>query len=542
MCDTRSEKTTRRRGTAVVSHVALAIALSLAACARPAPRVVSPALATSALRARAAEDKQSAAPHHGPADAASCEARIAERALPPPGPRWVAYTRRLPEVVVRAQIDPVLYLRWPDEQPRSAQAAAFLSAIEHASVPGRALGQFLATHTSRALRREVVLADGTLFSSRPPLAVALSTRVSLDDLFEGPRVYRARDGVVDTLERGEGGYLEPDGTLATLRLNDRVSEDPAALADPLGIDLEVVRQQSGALRTIPTAIGADAAALELWFPDGTRRPSLVVVEGGHTQVVCVGGAPDTLAATQDDAQRFWTRHRAVVAAAQALVDESPRFDEPTDELPGVQQDGELRPAWEQAYEGGETTFTFGSVEYPVFDAQGRPIPPEVCIDLFFDAWQRAGGTWYRPQGEPPGRTQGAWDLERAHLPRRSVPRLLAEADDEGSVLDRYDVPEEDRISLAHMPEYAYAVAREADAFREGDGLIVFGLRLQDFHRHYHTLLVIRTEPTTGIPMLIADNQGRPRLRTLANAMFAAPYRSIMHRLRFDLDALSALAP
>lgn len=517
-------------------------ALSLAACGG------GPAIAS--VRASLAASKQSAATRDGGAPASSpstaetssCEARIAARALPPPGPRWVAYARRLPEVLVRAQIDPVLYLRWPDEQPRSAQAAAFLAAIEHAPVPGRALGQFLATHTSRALRREVVLGDGYLFSSRPPLAVALSSRVSLEDLFEGPRVYRARDGVLDVLERGEGGYLEPDGALATLRLNDRVSEDPAALADPLGIDLEVVRQQTGALRTIPTAIGTDAAALELVFPDGTRRPSLVVTEGGRTAVRCIGGAPDTLAATQDDAQRFWTRHRAVVAAAQALVDESPRFDEPTDEIPGVQQDGELRPAWTEAYERGETTFTFGSVEYPVFDAEGRPIPPEVCIDLFFDAWQRAGGTWYRPRGEPPGRTQGAWDLERAQLPRRSVPRLLAEADDEGSVLDRYDVPEEDRISLAHMPDYAYAIAREADAFREGDALIVYGLRLQDFHRHYHTLLVIRTEPTTGIPMVIADNQGRPRMRTLSNAMLAAPYRSIMHRLRFDLDALSALGP
>jgi hypothetical protein len=84
------------------------------------------------------------------------------------------------------------------------------------------------------------------------------------------------------------------------------------------------------------------------------------------------------------------------------------------------------------------------------------------------------------------------------------------------------------------------VAREADAFREGDALIVHGLRLQDYRRHYHALLVIRTDPMTGVPMRIADNQGRPQFRTLENAMRAAPYRRIVHRLRLDLDALAAM--
>jgi hypothetical protein len=288
-------------------------------------------------------------------------------------------------------------------------------------------------------------------------------------------------------------------------------------------------------------VGDDAASLDLVFPDGSRRPSLLAIEGGRTEVVCIGGASETLAATRLDAVRFWTRHHAVVAAARAIVEESPRFDEPLDEPEGVQQDGELRVAWVAAYQRGETTFTYGTVDYPVFDAQGRPIPPEVCIDFVLDAWQRAGGTWYRRQGEVPGRTHGELDLDVAHLPRRSVPKLLASADAEGAVLDRYDVPEEDLVPLARGAEYAQAVAREAHAFREGDALVIYGLRLQDLRLHYHSVLVIRTEPMTGVPMQIADNQGRPRFRTLANAMLAAPLRSIAHRLRLDLDALAALA-
>lgn len=527
-----------------MARFALLASLSLLACER-APLTGPPAPVDSVTDAGAVADAsiEAAAPAvsaHAPPAAPSCEDVIAARGLHAPSTRHAAYTGALPEVLVHAPIDPILFLRWPDAQPRSERASALRRELDHAARPARALREFLSSHASLALRREVLLGDGYLFSDRPALAVALSAQLSLGDLFDAPRVYRARDGVVDVLDRAEDGYVEADGSAATLRLNDRVSEDPEALADPLGLELEVVREETGALRTIPTAIGDTAAALHLVFPDGSRRASLVAIEGGRTEVVCVGGPSETLDATRADATRFWARHHDVVAAAQALVEESPRFDEPSDEPEGVQQDGQLRLAWAQAYQRGDTTFTYGTVEYPVFDAAGRPIPPEVCIDFVFDAWQRGGGTWYRRASEARGRTQGAVDLGPAELPRRSLSLLLDAAALEGAVLDRFDVPAEDLVPLARGAAYAHAIANEADAYREGDALVVYGLRAQDMHYHHHALLVIRTEPMTGVPMLIADNQGRPRFRSLANAMQAAPLRSIAHRLRLDLDALAAL--
>jgi hypothetical protein len=488
------------------------------------------------------------APVVAPSDAPpTCEARIAERALMTPSARHDAYAHALPEVIVHTQIDPVLFLRWPDERPRSAQAAALRRALDHSAHPTRELRHFLAAHPSAAARREVLLSDGYFFSDRPALAIALSAQVQLDDLFDGERVYRARDGVIDVLDRtdadaDEAGYLEADGSIARLRLNDRVSEDPSVLDAPLGLDLEAVREETGALRTIPSAMSADAAALELVFPDGSRRASLVTLENGTTEVVCIGGAVETLAATRADAMRFWTGHRALVGAVEAFVEESPRFDEPTDEPEGVQEDGQLRLAWAAAYGRGESTFTYGTVEYPVFDDEGRAIPPEVCVDFVFDAWQRGGGTWYRGEGETPGRTRGSIDLAPAGpIPRRSLGLLLDYASSEGSVLDRFDVPEDDRVPLERGAAYAHALARTADAFREGDALVVYGLRLQDMRNHHHALLVIRTDPMTGVPMVVADNQGRPQFRTLVSAMRAAPLRAIAQRLRLDVDALAAVS-
>jgi hypothetical protein len=478
--------------------------------------------------------------------APSCEERIAARALDAPSARHEAYFRRLPEVLVHARIDPVLYLSWPDEDASDEEAQAARDALAHSAHPLRDLRRLLDTNDDPAFLRAVLLSDGYLFSDRPALALALSAEVRLTHLFDAPHLVRSRDGVIEVLVLDDEGYLEADGSVARLRLNDRVSEDPSVLASPRTLDLDVVREQTGALRTSPTGLGSDAAAFELAFPDGTRRPSLVELRDGATEVVCVGGSMETLQSTLAHAARFWARHAGVTAAARALVRENARFDEPVNEPEGVQEDGVLRRAWTEAYLRGARTFTHREVEYPVFDSEGRAIPPQVCVDFVFDAWERGGGTWYRGADASPGRDAGTIDFGQTAspsagaVPRRSIAQLLEYARNDDAVLERFDVPRRERVALHEGGAYARALARTADAFREGDALIIHGLREQDMRLHYHAVLVIRTEPVTGVPMVVADNQGRPRLRTLVGAMRAAPLRSIDHRLRVDVNALSAL--
>ena len=256
-----------------------------------------------------------------------------------------------------------------------------------------------------------MLVDGYLFAESGRFARALSSQVHLHDLFDAPVVYRMRGDVVSRLTLGEDGeYVDVDGTRATLRLNDRVAETREALAAPVHIDLRAVRGRTGALRTIPTAMSADAAALDLVFPDGSRRPALVRLDGA-TEVACIGGDAGTLSNTLADAARFADRHERVVSAARALVRERNRFDEPINEPDGVQEDGALRFAWDYAYRHGRDTFTYRELEYPVYDGRGNARPPEVCIDFVFDTWERAEGTWYRPaarrRGPPSARSSSA---------------------------------------------------------------------------------------------------------------------------------------
>jgi hypothetical protein len=111
--------------------------------------------------------------------------------------------------------------------------------------------------------------------------------------------------------------------------------------------------------------------------------------------------------------------------------------------------------------------------------------------------------------------------------------VLEYAADPTTPLLRYDIPPDDQVPLRNRERFARALAEHADQILAGDVLVIHGLREEDLERHYHTLLVLRTDPITGLPMVVADNAGRPRIRTVFSAMRSAPRRSIKHRLRLD---------
>ena len=119
--------------------------------------------------------------------------------------------------------------------------------------------------------------------------------------------------------------------------------------------------------------------------------------------------------------------------------------------------------------------------------------------------------------------------------RRNIPSVLAFAEDEETPLSRYDIPRKDWVPLSRHRRFARNLSNHAHAIREGDALIIHGLREQDMEDHFHAVLVLATDPLTGIPMVVGDNQGRPRIGSLHLAMRAAPRRSIKHRLRLDIN-------
>jgi hypothetical protein len=494
--------------------------------------VVVPAVVLASHAAVPAPVAEAAAPPPAP----TCEARITEADLAPPTARQRRYLRSLPRRVVHDRITNVLFLSFPE-----ATESALRERIASSRAPYRRL-QAARDAEAHAALREAALREGYFLAEEGPTMTRILRRLDPEDFFDASTIVRQRGDAVVTLTRDGDVYRTPEGRVARLRPNDRLAESVEALGPRRHLDLDAVRRATGAVRTVPRRVGAAAAELELRFPDGTARPALVRLEDGETRVACVGG--DDLDATLADARRVQARMDALRATVDRFLAENNRFDEPLDEPEDVQEDGQLRIAWREAYARGRRTFTYRDVEYRTFDRAGNPTPPQVCIDFVLDVWQRAHGTWFAPRGERPERVSGAVDFHRHEgFPRRSLRGLLAWAADEETPIARHDVPWRNRVSLSAGPAFVRAMVREAPAhFAPGDLLVLHGIREQDMRYHLHALLLLDVEPVSGVPALVADNQSRPRLRTLESALRAAPLRSIKHRLRVDWDAPSFAPP
>ena len=81
--------------------------------------------------------------------------------------------------------------------------------------------------------------------------------------------------------------------------------------------------------------------------------------------------------------------------------------------------------------------------------------------------------------------------------------------------------------------------RTRDRYVPGDIVTIHGLR-SDEEMHYHSFFVYDADPVTGMPMLVAANAGRPRVRSWESEMLSAPRRSIRSRVRPRLPWLESV--
>jgi hypothetical protein len=227
------------------------------------------------------------------------------------------------------------------------------------------------------------------------------------------------------------------------------------------------------------------------------------------------------------------------SAAILMVRDKPDFDEPENEPDSEQEDGKLRIEWEKSYRQGKKKFIYRELEYDVFNRHGNPVPPEVCIDFIFDTWQRASGNWYKSKKMRPGRTEGFLDFDEIdHLNTRHTPSILQYAKKESIPFERYDFSNKSRVPFKKTKKFSQALAGNSNYIKEGDIIVIHGLREQDMKEHFHTVLVLDTYPVTGIPSVVGDNAGKPRIRNIASAMRSAPRRMIKHRIRLNWNWLT----
>jgi hypothetical protein len=271
-------------------------------------------------------------------------------------------------------------------------------------------------------------------------------------------------------------------------------------------------------------------------------------EGAQATLRCEAVAPGQEAAVAFARQLMQRRRRVLEvkrAAIHRQVDEVLPFDEPRTET--GQQDGNLRPAWVWAYKHGWLTYEFNEDKYDVFDRQGRPLPPQVCIDFIVDTLERASGTWWasRDQASPRNplarrRVRGKLDFRQLGLGnRRSVDSFVDFAWEHPQWFDAYDLSATERVPFYRRRRFFDHIYQHRDRYLPGDIVTIHGRR-DDDELHYHSFFIYDSDPLSGMPTLLASNAGRPRIRNWEQELRNAPLRSIRSRVRPRLSWLEPL--
>jgi hypothetical protein len=480
---------------------------------------------------------------------ALCEARLQELEAAPALPGDPAFEARRAETFARAKADPVLLLRAPVAAGLTREGGWRRRSILDAPDPVRALYEaYPSLSKRRDLAREALLTEGYLYAASPALAAALSSLTRPEDLFltaeiwveRGGTIFRAVRGAVD----GAPAYVHADGPLAGQRVKllllDRVSSAKEMLSLPLHRDLSAAQNELGFERMRVRHLSEDAVTADLLYGD-VWVPTVLHSEGARLSFDCEAvplGRERDIQRTRDAAQRLTRVLERLRAIMDQQVEEGLPFDEPKTEV--GQQDGKLRQEWSWAYRYGQTRFTFNDDHYRVFDGRGRPRVPQVCIDFVTDTFERASGSWYRPQGEPRERSAGLLDFGALGIDNeRSVDRFVEFAKAHPDWFDVLELPDEERVPYSHRDQFFGHLAAHADRYRPGDIVTIYGLRA-DEKMHYHSFFVYSADPVTGTPSLVAANAGRPRVRPFESEMLSAPLRSIRARIRPRLEWLESV--
>ena len=451
------------------------------------------------------------------------------------------------QLLGRTKNVPVLFLSRPEPEPANPAADALRGALEAA--PGYATFDTVVGKVRRSpeLARAVFLRDGYLYTESPELAVLYGS-LTLSLLFREPELHIVRGAdelVARRLNDGDYEYATGDerGHRAKLLLFDRVAPASMSFGPTRHVDLRVLARALGFDELSIARATSEQLAVDISY-GSLRVPALLSVAQGRVALAC-----EALGAPSDRVQVL--AHRAAAArAAQAQarlisvikeqVDEALPFDEPKTE--DGQQDGSLRPEWRSAYLNGSSSFEFNGDKYSVFDASGRPRPPQVCIDFVLDTFERASGTWWQARGQTRQRVLGRLQFDDPGLEnRRSVERFIDFARAHNEAFDVYEPPAEARVPLRNRLQFFAELYRTRDKFRRGDIVAILGPR-DDEKLHYHSFFIVDADPLSGMPTELAANAGRPRIRSWEGEMQNAPRRSILARIRprpIWLDALLA---
>ncbi len=486
-------------------------------------------------------------PEHGPPCSELIE-HAARQTTQPGTPRLDTHRG---VVLLYAKAEPVLFTRAPESPERGSEAAeAYRSMLRRSTSPWSVLQKLWTVFSlNPELGRSVLLRDGYLYADRPELAFALVDLVTVQMLFSDRHVWIQRGERLLHAERTKAGrYVFTDGAehgqRVKLLLFDRIGTGTPPPA--LHRDFRALRQKLGFDRVSVTSLGDAQIVADLHYGH-LRVPTLLKAKGAHLDVVCEAPAAGTEVRLETLRTEYQRRERALVplrAAMLAGVQEGLPFDEPRTEY--GQQDGKLRYRWAAAYQAGRNDYEFNGDKYYVFNANGQPLVPQVCVDFVFDSLERGSGTWWRPRGEARERVAGKLDFTSVpEEERRRATSFIDYAQKNPDSFDVYTLPEAERVPFKFGKRLSDYLVDSGPNFRPGDVVLIRGYAPWDKPwkpkiMHFHSFFVYESDPVSGMPVALAGNPGRPLLQTWQFEAFRTPDRSIWYRIRPKLEWLESV--
>ena len=412
-------------------------------------------------------------------------------------------------------------------------------------LPGTRVTRLIARNKQRKQAlRALLLREGYLYAEQPDDAYELEARVTLPELFDEEHLLLTRGTEQTKLRLKPGKYREyvfdggpKDGKKAAIVFGDRieVADKEGHVASPtpwLHRDILGLAWAHGLERISFERITEKELLTQL----RVGPLSVKAVLEAHNASLSIACLAEPLAKREEFKAELGRAEAGRLAdarireAVSQQTDEVLPFDRPRNEK-GPDKDGQLRPIWRAAYLRGQSTFEAEGGTYPVFLPDGRPSPPQVCVDFVLDTYERAAGSWFAPRGQQPSRAKGRLDIDSFGVTnRRGVLGFMQFADSRDDLFDVRQFKGKERIEFARRNDFFKFIQDNVADFRAGDILAIHGLK-RDERIHQHAILVEFVDPITGFPSGLADQMKAPRRRSWEGIMAEAPKRSLLYRAR-----------
>jgi hypothetical protein len=475
----------------------------------------------------------------------TCDERILSLSRAPEVPGAPDFERGRATFLMRTKAEPVLFL----SEPRVTFTPSKGMSAQQKRLEGprarEAAHQLVRKFRGRPEElRLLFLRQGYLYTRDAGVAQELSASLTLEDLFVEAELELVRGRELFQLRRDQGRYVYQNGSAAGQRAQllvfDRVWARERPVGQHLHVELREVFERAGMSQIQPLRLTEEGLWAKVRYDDEwvetvfqVRSPTLIlecenIPKEREEKVRLAKIRAGRRAAVVRQLQR------AIVRQVEAGLP----FDEPKTER--GQQDGELRQRWEDAYFGGAERYRFNSDVYSVFDKQGRPLAPQVCVDFVTETLERAAGMHYAPRGEKPAKVRGSLDFDvllQGERRREHALRSYARANPDQ--LSMLDYPIGEVVKYEKEGAFFRFLVQHESEFDAGDIVIIRGRAEWDHYEniHSHAFFVYEEDPISGVPILLAGNAGRPRIVTWDAEMRRAPKRGIYHRIRPNVDWL-----